>query len=148
MRDNEGRSGMAELLNTLGRVVAVILILRWAALIVETYCPFLPTEGIVPDIIRYVDLYAPMALMITVGWYIKSKDQNDIHYGYEYSKTINKKHNLFLKEIIDIVTQRKLDQFTYQRLILAAEYFANLHKLLSVYHNNEVTKNTKRKTRQ
>ncbi len=67
MRDNEGRSGMAELLNTLGRVIAVILILRWAALIVETYYPFLPTEGIVPDIIRYIDLYAPMALMIIVG---------------------------------------------------------------------------------
>ena len=83
-----------------------------------------------------------------ISWYIKNKDHNGIHYGYEYSKTINKKHNLFLKEIIDIVTQKKLDQFTYQRLILAAEYFANLHKLLSVYHNNEVIKNTKRKTRQ
>ena len=86
-------------------------------------------------------------LQYPISWYIKSEDHNGLHYGYEYSDTIDKKHILFLKEIIDIVTQRKLDQFTYQRLILAAEYFANLHKLLSVYHNNEVIKENKIKKR-
>ena len=67
MRDDDNRSGMSELLSTLGKVIAVILLLRWAALIVETYYSFLPADGIVPEIIRYIDLYAPMALMIVVG---------------------------------------------------------------------------------
>ena len=78
-----------------------------------------------------------------ISWYIKNQDNNELQFGYDYSNTIEKKHNIFLKELIDVVSKNNLDQFTYQRLILASEYLANHHKLLSVYHNNEVIKKIK-----
>ena len=51
----------------LGKIIAVVMILRYAALIVENYVSFLPTEGFLFDLINYVGMYAPMALMIVVG---------------------------------------------------------------------------------
>ena len=61
------RSGIVELLDFIGKFVAVLMILRYGALIVENYYSFLPTEGFLFDLINYVGLYAPMVLMITVG---------------------------------------------------------------------------------
>ena len=82
-----------------------------------------------------------------ISWYIKDQNQDGFQYGYETTKKINKKHNIFLKELIDMTIKQKLDQFTYQRLVLAAEYLANHHKLLSSYMNNELIEKKKRKTR-
>lgn len=68
MRDNETRqSAMAEFLDFIGKVIAVLMVIRYAALIVENYYSFLPTEGLFFDIINYIGLYAPMALMVVVG---------------------------------------------------------------------------------
>jgi len=64
---NEERSGFGQLLDMLGKIIAVVMILRYAALIVENYVSFLPTEGFLFDLINYVGMYAPMALMIVVG---------------------------------------------------------------------------------
>ena len=82
-----------------------------------------------------------------ISWYIKSEDKNGLHYGYDFSDTIDKKHNIFLKEIIDTIYKQNLDNFTYKRLILAAEYYSNHRKLLSKYHNNEIIEKNKENTR-
>ncbi len=63
----EEENGIKTLLSKLGQLIAVIMIIRYALLIVENYYPFLPTEGVVADIITYIGMYAPMALMIIVG---------------------------------------------------------------------------------
>ena len=64
---NEEKSGFVQLLDMLGKIIAVVMILRYAALIVENYVSFLPTEGFLFEVINYIGMYAPMALMITVG---------------------------------------------------------------------------------
>ena len=66
---SDENNSFRDLLNGLGQLVAVVMILRYALLIVNHYVPdgFLPTEGTVYDIIRYVGIYAPMALMVLVG---------------------------------------------------------------------------------
>ena len=65
--DDDRRSSTTELLDFLGRLIAVVMILRYGALIVENYYPFLPTEGIIPELFTYIGMYAPMALMVIVG---------------------------------------------------------------------------------
>jgi len=67
MSDNEEKSGAVALFDFLGKFIAVVMILRYTALIVENYYSFLPTEGIIYDIIQYVGMYAPMALVVVVG---------------------------------------------------------------------------------
>ena len=56
----------AKLLKNLGQLIAVIMIARYAIIIVNSYAPFLE-EGTFKDILNYIGVYAPMALMITVG---------------------------------------------------------------------------------
>ena len=63
----EEENPIKRILIFLGETIAIIMIIRYALLIVEHYVSFLPTEGIIADIINYVGLYAPMALMICVG---------------------------------------------------------------------------------
>ena len=63
----EEENPIKRVLRFLGELIAIIMIIRYALLIVESYVHFLPTEGIIVDIINYVGLYAPMALMICVG---------------------------------------------------------------------------------
>lgn len=63
----EEENPIKRILRFLGETIAIIMIIRYALLIVEHYVSFLPTEGIIVDIINYVGLYAPMALMICVG---------------------------------------------------------------------------------
>lgn len=63
----EEENSIKRVLRFLGELIAIIMIIRYALLIVENYVHFLPTEGIIVDIINYVGLYAPMALMICVG---------------------------------------------------------------------------------
>lgn len=63
----ENGSGMKQLLSMIGGIIAVLMIVRYACLIAENYISFLPTEGIIFDIINYIGLYAPMALMVCVG---------------------------------------------------------------------------------
>lgn len=59
----------AKLLKTLGQIIAVIMIVRYALIIVNYYTggTFIPTESVVATILNYIGVYAPMALMITVG---------------------------------------------------------------------------------
>ncbi len=66
---SDENNSFRDLLNGLGQLVAVIMILRYALLIVNHYVPggFLPTEGTVYLIIKYVGIYAPISLMILVG---------------------------------------------------------------------------------
>jgi len=65
--NNNERSAVTEFLDFIGKIIAVLMIIRYGALIVEHYHSFLPTEGVMFDIINYIGLYAPMALMIVVG---------------------------------------------------------------------------------
>lgn len=62
----EGNS-TTKLLNNLGQLIAVIMIVRYALIIVNSYVTFIPETGAIPTILNYVGIYAPMALMITVG---------------------------------------------------------------------------------
>lgn len=80
-----------------------------------------------------------------ISWYIKSQDKDGIHFAYEYSDTIDKKHNEFLIKIKNIALEESISDFEFERLNLAAEYYANHHKLLSIYHNNETLKENKKK---
>lgn len=59
--------GTEQFLRILAQIIAVIMIARYALLIVENYVHFLPTTGAIPKIMTYIELYAPMALMICVG---------------------------------------------------------------------------------
>ncbi len=65
MSDEENET--KNLLSRLGQLIAIIMIVRYVLLIVEHYYPFLPTEGVFADIMTYVGMYAPMALMIIIG---------------------------------------------------------------------------------
>lgn len=56
----------AKFLKNLGQLIAVIMIARYAIIIVNNYVPFLQ-DGTFKDVLNYIGLYAPMALMITVG---------------------------------------------------------------------------------
>lgn len=66
MSDNEG-SGMKQLLLLIGGIVALAMVLEKAALIVQTYVEFLPSEGIIPQIFWYLDNFGPLVLMLSVG---------------------------------------------------------------------------------
>lgn len=60
------KSAISNVLSVIAKLIAVIMIIRYALLIVHTYYPFLP-DGIVMDIMAYIDAYAPMILMIVVA---------------------------------------------------------------------------------
>ena len=66
MSENEG-SGMKQLLLLIGGVVALAMVIEKAALIVQTYVEYLPTEGIIPQIFWYLDNFGPLVLMLSVG---------------------------------------------------------------------------------
>jgi len=67
MSDVEEKS-IKNLLAGLGGLVAVLMIARYACLIVNTYVTFLPTDGgFIVEAINYIGIYAPMALMVLVG---------------------------------------------------------------------------------
>lgn len=67
MSEENQKSAMTEFLDFLGKAIAVVMIIVYAAQIVNAYYPFLPTEGIFATIIGYVLLYAPWALVTVVG---------------------------------------------------------------------------------
>lgn len=64
---SEEEKATKNLLAGLGGLVAVLMIVRYALLIAQTYVAFLPTSGFIIDAINFVGLYAPMALMVLVG---------------------------------------------------------------------------------
>ena len=66
-----------------------------------------------------------------------------MHYGYNYSQQIKKDHEQFLAKIEMLLQTNKIDKHTSERLILAGEYYANHHKLLSKYFNGEVLEESK-----
>ena len=66
MSDNES-SGLKQLLLFVGAVVALAMVVEKAALIVQTYVEFLPTEGIIPQIFWYLDNFGPLVLMLSVS---------------------------------------------------------------------------------
>ena len=59
----------AKILKTLGQIIAIIMIVRYALIIINHYTggTFIPTESVFATILNYIGVYAPMALMITVG---------------------------------------------------------------------------------
>ncbi|MBQ3048215.1 MAG: hypothetical protein IJD48_04305 [Clostridia bacterium] len=65
--NNEEKSGFIQLLDLVGKITAILMILCWAVTIAEAYIKFLPTDGIIPTLIAYVDMYAPITLMVIVG---------------------------------------------------------------------------------
>ena len=67
MSNEKERSPMTDFLDFIGKVLAVVMIIVYAAQIVHAYYPFLPDEGTLLTIIDYVKMYAPMALMAVVG---------------------------------------------------------------------------------
>ncbi len=52
--------------NILAKIIAVIMIIRYSLLIVHTYYPFLQ-NGVFMDILGYIDIYAPLTLMVVVS---------------------------------------------------------------------------------
>jgi hypothetical protein len=66
---SDENNSFKDLLNGLAQLVAVVMILRYALLIVNHYVTdgFLPTEGTIYLILKYIEVYAPMALMVLVG---------------------------------------------------------------------------------
>ena len=63
----EEQNTIKKFLSGLGQLIAVLMIIRYALLIVHSYYAFLPSSGVIFDIMNYIGLYAPMALMICVG---------------------------------------------------------------------------------
>ena len=66
MSDSED-SGLKQLLLLIGGIVALAMVLERAALIVQNYVEYLPTEGIIPQIFWYLDNYGTLALILTVS---------------------------------------------------------------------------------
>lgn len=64
--ENNKQNNFTIFLNILAKIVAVIMIVRYALLIVHTYYPFLQNRTIL-DILNYIDLYAPLVLMVVVS---------------------------------------------------------------------------------
>ena len=64
--EKEKKNIVKDMLCILGKIIAVIMIIRYALLIVHTYYPYLP-DGIVMDILSYIGLYAPITLMVVVS---------------------------------------------------------------------------------
>ncbi len=64
--ENENQNNFTLFLNILAKIIAVIMIIRYTLIIVHTYYPFLQ-NGIILDIMGYIDLYAPLTLMVVVA---------------------------------------------------------------------------------
>ncbi len=62
----EGNS-TSKILNYVGQIIAVIMIVRYTLVIVNSYAPFIVAESTFAVVLDYIGLYAPMALMVTVG---------------------------------------------------------------------------------
>ena len=67
MSEENQRSPMTEFLDFLGKMIAVVMIIVYAAEIVDTYYPFLQDTGLFATIMAYVHTYAPLALVTVVG---------------------------------------------------------------------------------
>ena len=65
---SDENNSFKDMLNGLGQLVAVVMILYYALFIVNGYVPggFLPTEGTIALILKYIGIYAPISLMILV----------------------------------------------------------------------------------
>lgn len=66
MEDDNKKNSATELLSMLGKLIAVIMIVRYALLIIHTYYPFLPS-GVFMDIMAYINIYAPITLMVVIA---------------------------------------------------------------------------------
>lgn len=60
------KSPMAHMLSILAKVTASVMIIRYTLLIINSYYPFLPS-GIITDILHYIDIYAPITLMVLIA---------------------------------------------------------------------------------
>lgn len=79
-------------------------------------------------------------LKYPISWFVEYQDHNGLHFGYHNSDTIDKNHEQYLKQVEQLLLERKIDKNTHERLILAGEYYQQQRKLLSKYHNKEVLK--------
>lgn len=76
-------------------------------------------------------------LKYPISWFLTSEDKDGLHYGYDTSDKIDENHAKYIREVEQKLKEKQIDESTCDRLILAGEYYAALHKLLSQYYNNE-----------
>lgn len=98
-----------------------------------------------PDAVNIAaeNLLYKYGLKYPISWYVEYEDRNGLHFGYHYSNQIDKNHEKYLTQVNHLLQTGKIDQYTSERLILAGEYYANHHKLLSKYYNREVIEESK-----
>ena len=63
----EKSTSLKDILDGLGKLVAIIMVVRYAVLILNKYLGFIGDNQTVLTIINYVGLYAPLCLMTLVG---------------------------------------------------------------------------------
>lgn len=78
-----------------------------------------------------------------LSWYVEYEDKDGLHFGYHYSDTINKNHEVYLAQVEKLYNEGKINRYIKERLVLAGEYYCNHRKLLSKYHNGEVLEESK-----
>ena len=63
----ENSTSFKDILMGLGKLIAIIMVVRYALLIVNNYANFLGNSEIVIKIVNYIGTYAPLALMTVVS---------------------------------------------------------------------------------
>lgn len=64
--EKENQNNFTLFLNVLAKIIAVVMIVRYSLVIVHAYYPFLNNQTVL-DIMGYIDLYAPLTLMVVVS---------------------------------------------------------------------------------
>ena len=63
----ENSTSLKDILLGLGKLIALVMVIRYAILIINNYTGFLGNNETVLTIFNYIGTYAPLALMTTVG---------------------------------------------------------------------------------
>lgn len=63
----EKSTGIKDILEGLGKLIAIVMVVRYAVLILNRYLGFIGDNQTVLTIINYIGVYAPLALMTVVG---------------------------------------------------------------------------------
>ena len=80
-------------------------------------------------------------LKYPISWHNDYHEKDGgIHFRYDYSEEIEENHHKYLLAVAKLFKSNKIDQITYQRLVLAGEYYKEHRKLLSKYNNQEKIK--------
>jgi len=80
-------------------------------------------------------------LKYPISWHNNYHDRDgNIHFSYDYSDVIEENHHKYLLAVGKLLKDNKIDEITYERLLLAGEYYKEHRKLLSKYNNDEKIK--------